>query len=344
MSLPTALEKWATQQHDEAAAFYNYPEMYDKERIQRGTQVSRQAIPVIRQLLQDDIDASAAASEFAKIWKPHLRDREENSFPSDLWRVVCSAIEHFADDEASGSCGKLAALLLELSKIEERKTDGDLVRTRDSRIFWTDLPLMNLAFYDNLNSKSPLATYAPELTTPSPAKKRPPRTARLSVGTYMDRTEPVMAWSRQLRNGALFQAYWLASYGDSFPKGSPTHVALDHLREALERRHQDTAMGRHRTEHYVAAAVHWILTAGGPLLQCCRDDYGRDGTPVFARMGGDPGTDGYVFSGDDGFYMERWNVWKAAFRRVAATEGIDPHVAAQAAKAAEEMERLDGVE
>ena len=150
-----------------------------------------------------------------------------------------------------------------------------------------------------------------------------------------------MAWSRQLRNGALFQAHWLASYGDSFPKCSPTHVALGHLREVLERRHTATAMGRRRTEHYVAAAAHWILTAGAPLLQCYRDDYGRDGTPVFARIGYDPGTDGYAFDGDDGFYMERWGVWKAAFRRVAATEGIDSGVVAQAARAAEEMDRLE---
>lgn len=120
-----------------------------------------------------------------------------------------------------------------------------------------------------------------------------------------------------------------------------TGVALRILHSTLEVNPEDSPRGLRRTEHHLLAAVHWIFEAGATVLQLCRDEYKRDGTPVFCTPIMDRGIVGYSYHGDDGFHMERWGFWKAAFQRVAATEGIEPDVASKATAAAEEMDRLE---
>ncbi|KAK8128653.1 hypothetical protein PG984_009761 [Apiospora sp. TS-2023a] len=318
MPSPSALEQWATEQYTATAAHFNDPDCMEDWQIELHTKESKQSISIVQRLLQDEIDASAAASEIAQMCEPRLVPNKGVQAPEGLCLVLCRAIEHFADETASRT--KLASLLVELSKIDVRDASGNPVKVEAGReVFWSELPGWILAWRDNM-------TGVPDR------------------GTYEDHSDYITAWQRRFQNGNLFEAHWLAQIGQSGPQrlfNYATVIAREHLREALETNMEDTPMGLRRTELYVAGILPWISEAGAPLLKLCRDEYGRDGTKVFSPPGSDEGVVDYAFVGDDGFHMERWGVWKAALRRVAGLEGISPEVATGAAAGAEEMDKLE---
>lgn len=154
MPSPSVLEQWATKLYDDVARNLACPEYcLDDENVRLQAELdideAQRSIPIVRQLLQDDIDASTAAAAFAAICEARLLDVNGNkTTPSGLWEVVCNAIQHFAHDEA-GSCAKLANMMFEFSKIEVRKDNGDVVRTPRGR-FWRDLPSWHLYFGEHM--------------------------------------------------------------------------------------------------------------------------------------------------------------------------------------------------
>ncbi|KAK8052213.1 hypothetical protein PG993_003598 [Apiospora rasikravindrae] len=320
MPSPSALEQWATEQYAETATFFNDPDSMDDWQIQLHTGESKQSISIIQRLLKDELDASGAASDIARMCQSRLVPNKSVQAPQGLWLVLCRAIERFADDEAAASRKKLAGLLVELSKIDVRDASGNPVKMEEGReVFWSELPGWVLAWRDNM-------TGVPDR------------------GSYEDRSDYITNWQRRFQSGNLFQAHWLAQVGQTGPHrfyNYATVIAREHLREALETTTEDTPLGRRRTELYVAGILPWITEAGSSLLQLCRAEYGRDGSKVFSPPGSDEGVVEYAFVGDDGFHMERWGVWKAALDRVAGLEGISPEVARGAADAAKEMDRLE---
>ncbi|KAK7926902.1 hypothetical protein PG985_003900 [Apiospora marii] len=317
MPSPSALEQWATEQYASTAAHFNDPDCMFDWQIELHTKESKQTILIVQRLLQDEIDASAAASEIAQICEPRLAPNQGVQYPQGPCLVLCRAIEHFADDTASRT--KLASLLIALSKIDVRDAGGNPVKTDEGReTFWSELPGWILGWRDNMTADR---------------------------GSYEDHSDYINAWERRFHNGNLFQAHWLAQIGQTGPHrfyNYATVIAREHLREALETNMEDTPLGLRRTELYVAGILPWISEAGAALLRLCREGYARDGAKkVFCPPWLDDGVVDYAFVGDDGFHMERWGFWKAALRRVAGLEGISPEVARGAAAAAEEMDRLE---
>ncbi|KAK8119638.1 uncharacterized protein PG998_004264 [Apiospora kogelbergensis] len=234
------------------------------------------------------------------------------------------AIEHFADDsgdETSSTRAKLAALIVELSKIELRDDSGDIILSHEGKKeFWSELPGWVLSFCD-------LLTGLPDR------------------GSLLDETGFMVGWQRRFQGGNLFQAHWLAHVG---PVAGPPLAyryaiaqGLEYMREALETKPEESPLGRRHSERYTAGVLPWIWEAGVKVLELCRAEHRRDGSKVFSRTHSCEGFTGYTFTGDDGYHMERWGVWKGAYRRVAATQGIRPEVAERAAATAEEMDRLE---
>ncbi|KAK7955982.1 uncharacterized protein PG986_005204 [Apiospora aurea] len=305
MPSPSALKQWATEQNAAAATFFNDPDSMHDWQIKLHTDESKQSISVIQRFLKDELDASGAASEIARMCEPRLLPNKSVQAPQGLWLVLCRAIVRFAGDDAT-SCKKLADLLLALSKVDVHDASGNPVKMEAGReVFWSELPGWILAWRDHM-------------------------TGAADRGSYEDHSDYITNWQRRFQNGNLFQAYWLTHVGETGPHrfyNYATVIAREHLREALETTMEDTPVGLRRTELYVAGVLPWITEAGSSLLQLCRAEYGRDGTKVFSPPGSDEGVVEYSFVGDDGFHMERWAGWKAALRRVAGLEGISPEVA-----------------
>lgn len=125
----------------------------DDEEVQPGAEIDInegiRSISIIQQLLQGDVDVFTAGSALAAICETRLLDENgKKDCPEGLWEVTCSAIEHFADDEA-GSCAKLAALTFELSKFDVHKVDDDISKTGGRKV-QHDLPLWHLYFGEHM--------------------------------------------------------------------------------------------------------------------------------------------------------------------------------------------------
>lgn len=149
MPSPSALEHWATAQYAATAAHFNDPDCMLDWQIELHTKESKQTIPIVQRLLQDEIDASAAASEIAQICEPRVVPNQDVQSPQGVCLVLARAIEHFADDTASRT--KLANLLVDLSKIDVRDASGNPVKTGEGReVFWSELPGWILGWRDNM--------------------------------------------------------------------------------------------------------------------------------------------------------------------------------------------------
>jgi len=150
------------------------------------------------------------------------------------------------------------------------------------------------------------------------------------------------AQSRKYTNGNVFAALYLREldpHGPPRDLGSMKNLAQWNISVALELP-IDTLERFQQTEIYVPPAALWILIAGRNVYECCKAKVNNTGDLVQQRwMGMYGGT--LLWTGEEGFSIERWNFWKQRFSHISQLEGTE-RVVQLAAQAAEEMEKIDG--
>jgi hypothetical protein len=110
-------------------------------------------------------------------------------------------------------------------------------------------------------------------------------------------------------------------------------LARNTLMEALELA-IDTPEQIRRAGIYVPAASEWIIISGRQIYDYSRRKECYEGEKVPQRWIG--GSDGgkNLFTGDEGFSIERWSFWA---RKLEAISKLGGHVSESAAKAARTM-------
>ena len=120
------------------------------------------------------------------------------------------------------------------------------------------------------------------------------------------------------------------------PIGMPFHAEIS-LIYALEVPCQTPEQHR-RAATSVPRAATWILLAGDPIYKLCKDDYHRkDGAP-----GAMPDNDEWLWGKGRGYSLERWTWWKKRFGEIAMIPELEDDVKDRAARAASEMETIEG--
>lgn len=149
---------------------------------------------------------------------------------------------------------------------------------------------------------------------------------------------------RRFYNANVFQAYWMTQIGQGGPQrewGSAVYYALWHLSCALDVGIAPTALGLRRTELWIPQAAQWILIAGSVIHRLCLEEEFNTGEPAVPRAQGDVAVDGFLFSGQEGFSVRRWDFWKQRFSAIAAMDATSQvaQLAGQAAARMAEIER-----
>lgn len=129
---------------------YNWASRLSKDRYLHGSE-ALQVIPVIREVVENGRAPSEVANRIASIYEPRIRRGNLDS-PTGLWRVFCSAIDHFGGDE--DTLARLVALLQCLSEIEVLDENGAPIHsTMNGDTFWRQLPGFALTFRDAITSE-----------------------------------------------------------------------------------------------------------------------------------------------------------------------------------------------
>lgn len=146
---------------------------------------------------------------------------------------------------------------------------------------------------------------------------------------------------RNYTNGNVFAALYLRDLDESSSKefGLMRHYCLSIMRVALEVA-TDTPQQIRRTEIHVPQAARWIEIAGHNIYNFSKANLDNTGENVIqVWIGGEDG--GFlVWTGADGFSVERWTFWKRRFGEIAHSE-VKEEVKKLAAQAVEEMEKIE---
>lgn len=113
---------------------------------------SQQVIPVIEGVVAESVTPVNGARSIVTIFDSQIRSGHVSS-PEKLWSVICSAIEHFADEAAAREA--IIKLLKCLSEIDVLDGSGQPIHSDMNRdTFWRQLPGYSLAFREELTSTS----------------------------------------------------------------------------------------------------------------------------------------------------------------------------------------------
>ncbi len=144
-------------------------------------------------------------------------------------------------------------------------------------------------------------------------------------------------WDAQalaLLNATTFGAMYLALGRQSI--GMPFHAEVS-LMQGIEVPCQTLEQQR-RAVMYVPPAATWVLLAGERIYELCKIDHDRkDGGP-----GSTPNGSEWLWGKGRGYSLARWAFWKKRFSEIATTQELKDSVKDIAARAASEMERIEG--
>lgn len=139
------------------------------------------------------------------------------------------------------------------------------------------------------------------------------------------------AQSVPLLNATTFGAMYLAR--GKQPIGMPFHAEVS-LMQGIEVPCQTPEQQR-QAAMYVPPAATWILLAGERIYELCKNDHDRKDS--------DPGLgDEWLWGKGRGYSLGRWAFWKKRFGEIATTQGLKDDVKDIAARAASEMEKIEG--
>lgn len=110
---------------------------------------SKLVIPIIHDLIKGKIEPESAAVALASICGDRITTGGDFTAPESIWKVFCSAVDHFGGD--SKIRDRLVLLLVNLSKIEVLGSDGSPIQSNMNRdTFWRQLPGYSLGFRDEM--------------------------------------------------------------------------------------------------------------------------------------------------------------------------------------------------
>ena len=176
---------------------------------------------------------------------------------------------------------------------------------------------------------------------------------RLILGIDVHHTEDIdegrtpITWPEQMQhfwNANAFGAMYLRALRASesaYELGAMRTTADWALMEALEVA-TDTPAQIRRTEIYVPAASQWILICGHEIFDLSKKKHGYSGETVWRRRIG--GSDGgqRLWTGADGFSLERRKFWSKRFTEISALKGkVAESATTSATEAAKMMARIE---
>ncbi|KAM0803716.1 hypothetical protein BDR22DRAFT_839698 [Usnea florida] len=283
----------------------------------------QKATQIIQQLLDHQINPQEAAQLLSSTYETRIRGGDAGLW--FLWNVFFHAI-HLLGHHTE-NLERLAQMLRNISMLPDlRDNSGQPIRSQkgsDGQVFWSDVP--NFAF-----------TF---------------REAAVPVILLEDfdhgrgSHESLNIEAQKLLRGSIFGALYLRKLD---PDGPPQDLvsmrkqALWSLMDALEVATESPGQIR-RTEIYVPPAARWILIAGLNLYEYCRSNLDYEGETVNQRwIGGPEYGSQCLFTGRDGFSVERWAFWKRRFEDIRGLQRVIDGVKNLAAEAAEMMAEIEG--
>ncbi|KAI1105134.1 hypothetical protein F4804DRAFT_351237 [Jackrogersella minutella] len=312
----------------------NWVSQLSNDRYLQGPETQK-AVPVIREVVENERAPALAASDIASIHESRIRNGD-TSPPLELWRVFCSAIDRFGGELET--LDRLIELLRCLSELDVLDANGLAVHsTMNGDTFWRQLPGFSIAFRDAFTGEFIHQIMQTYIVGPND----------LYLGVpYVDEIENDGKFEEETRrfyNANIFQARWIINVGQAGPRrewGSAVNFALWHLSDALEYGIARSPMGLRRTELYIPQAAQWIQIAGTVIYKLCRDREKNTGEAVIDIGSTDKAVDGFLFRGEEGFSIERWAFWKERFSQIAGLN-LKPHVSQLANAAAQRMVEIE---
>jgi hypothetical protein len=89
------------------------------------------------------------------------------------------------------------------------------------------------------------------------------------------------------------------------------------MRIALEISIETSLAGMRYHEFYVPGITPWIFIAGDAVYDLCKIGKRDDGSLAEVLYFWDEAVTGVIYSGRDGFYLDRWTFWKNRLREMA---------------------------
>ena len=137
-----------------------------------------------------------------------------------------------------------------------------------------------------------------------------------------------------LLNATTFGAVYLALGRQ--PIGMPMHAEIS-LMQGIEVPYQTVEQQR-RAVMYVPPAATWVLLASEKIFELCKTDHDRqDGAP-----GSTPEGDEWLWGNGRGYSLGRWTFWKKRFSEIAIITELKGDLMDIAARAASEMDKIEG--
>ena len=160
------------------------------------------------------------------------------------------------------------------------------------------------------------------------------RETEVEPGDEPDEAGDEDSQTMRLLNAITFGARYLAL--GRHPIGMPFHAEVS-LMQGIEVPCQ-TLEQQQRAATGVPQAATWVILAGERIYELCKIDYDRkDGAPGSTWIG-----DEWLWGKGRGYSLGRWALWKKRFREIATIQELKDGVKDIAARAASEMERIEG--
>lgn len=277
----------------------------------------QQTITIIQHLLTNKISPRKAAETLASTYEACIKQGDPRLW--HMWKAFFDAINQLGDN--TDNLKRLAQMIRSVSNLPDVLDDrGQAIKSEiNGQVFWRDVP--GFGFY--FSEAAIDFIHIDDLD-------------RGRFGETWDNA------TRKLLTGNTFAALYLRELD---PDGPPRdfvgmrNQARNHLMYALEIA-TDTPGRVRRTEVYVPQAALWILIAGRNIYHYSKSNQDDTGEPVIQRwVGGEHGGD-LMWTGRDGFNLERWAFWKRRFEEISELQGVKEDARQHAATAAEEMCRI----
>ncbi|KAL6716084.1 hypothetical protein ACLMJK_005650 [Lecanora helva] len=275
----------------------------------------QQTITTYHDLLSRRITPLEAAQTISSLYVSRIEEGDVNSWYP--WTILLDAVKTIESDV--DSLRLVAQMLRCISQLPEPlDVSGEAVKSGiNAQVFWRDMPGFSYAF----------------------------RQATPFVLIEDLEGQDGVAWedaARRVSNANIFAALYLQELVPNGPErdfSSMRKFALDQLMWTLEIETENAGQLR-RAELYVPAVANWIRIAGRNLYAYCKDnrDYKNEDVPQ-RWMGGPEYGSELLWTGRDGYNIERWQLWNRRFDEIAAHSGVSAKVRDIAAGIAEEMRK-----
>ena len=274
----------------------------------------QQAITTYQDLLNHRIVPIQAAQIISSLYISRIEEGDVNSWYP--WSILLDAIKSIDTDIKS--LQSAAQMVRCISRLPDPlDLAGESVESEmNAQIFWRDVPGFAYAFRQ---------------ATP------------YVLIEDLDQQDKV-AWAnavREVSNTNIFAALYLEELDPHGPErdfASMRKFARDQIMWALEIK-IETAGQMRRAEIYIPAITSWIRIAGDNLWEYCKGNRDHLDEDVPQRwMGGPQHGSELLWTGSDGYSIERWFFWNRRLEEIAALQGVSGRVRGVAAQAAQEMQ------